>query len=228
MKKAVWGALSLLLLFLLILTGFEREAIYKGILDSRMALLAFEIQHPFVTPLLFILSYAIALTLSLPIGIYLTLLSGFLFPQPGAFFYALMGATLGSIGLFSLIRFAIIQVDFGQHSQRFQHFQEKFIPDSAFYLLSLRLVPLSPYWLINLASAVMNVPFWTFAWTTVLGIAPETFVISQLGVTLGTFLDTEHGQIVKPTLPLETKIALGVLALLALIPLIYRHWRKSN
>jgi uncharacterized membrane protein YdjX (TVP38/TMEM64 family) len=76
-----------------------------------------------------------------------------------------------------------------------------------------------PFWLVNLAPAFAPVPLATFAAATFIGIVPGSFVLANLGQSLGR-IDSARG-LVSP----ETLAALALLGLLALVPL---WWRKRN
>ena len=69
--------------------------------------------------------------------------------------------------------------------------EKGFQENAANYLLFLRLVPLFPFWLVNLAPAFFGIKLKTFLWTTFIGIIPGSFVYAQAGVGLGAIFDTD-------------------------------------
>jgi uncharacterized membrane protein YdjX (TVP38/TMEM64 family) len=91
------------------------------------------------------------------------------------------------------------------------------------YLLFLRLVPLFPFWLVNLAAALFGMRLLPYVAATAIGILPGTFVFSYFGAGLGTALDAEG-----PKLPAELVAALVLLGLLALVPVAARRWRRAT
>ena len=105
--------------------------------------------------------------------------------------------------------------------------EEGFRKNGFHYLLVLRLVPLFPFWLVNLAPAFFGMSLRRYALATVIGIAPASIVFASLGSGLGSLLDA--GQ--TPDLGIShTAVAstdfLG-LALLALTPVVYRRLAPS-
>jgi len=95
--------------------------------------------------------------------------------------------------------------------------------ESAFsYLLFLRLVPLFPFFLVNLAPAFTTVPLRTYVLATLVGIIPGSFVFANLGQALGR-LDSLQG-LVSP----QVLGGLGLLALFALVPVIVQKLRARG
>jgi len=96
------------------------------------------------------------------------------------------------------------------------------------YLLVLRLVPLFPFWLVNLVPAFLNVPLRTYVLGTFLGIIPGTFVFALVGSGLAGVLDAGR----KPDLDVlfhsEVLLALLGLAVLALTPVAYKAFKARK
>ena len=94
------------------------------------------------------------------------------------------------------------------------------------YMLVLRLIPLFPFWLVNIAPAFLNVRLRTYVIGTFIGIIPGTAVYAMLGSGLGGVLDDPEGLsmaiIVKP----EIIAGLAGLGLLALIPAVFKKFKK--
>src|SRR5207248_8240850 len=90
------------------------------------------------------------------------------------------------------------------------------------YLLVLRLVPVFPFWLVNLVPALVGVRLRTFVLATLIGIVPATVIFASLGSGLGSVVEQpDTGTALRPSVLLPI---LG-LAVLALIPVGYRRWR---
>ncbi|MBL7006514.1 MAG: VTT domain-containing protein, partial [Spirochaetia bacterium] len=90
------------------------------------------------------------------------------------------------------------------------------------YLLTLRFIPIFPFFLVNLLAGVTSVKALTFIWTTALGIIPGSFVYSYLGYA---------GASLKPgetDFPYEVLIALVLLGLLSLVPVAVKKRRNKK
>jgi uncharacterized membrane protein YdjX (TVP38/TMEM64 family) len=91
--------------------------------------------------------------------------------------------------------------------------------------LVLRLVPIFPFWLVNLVPALVGVRLPTYVLATFLGIVPGTFVYASLGNGLGSLVEEpDLGIIFKPSL----LVPIVGFALLALVPVGYKRWRGKK
>jgi uncharacterized membrane protein YdjX (TVP38/TMEM64 family) len=100
-----------------------------------------------------------------------------------------------------------------------------FRADAFNYLLVLRLVPLFPFWLVNLVPAVIGVKLRTYVLATFLGIMPGSFVYAGIGNGLGSVVEEPD-----PHLLLRPSVFLPIagLAMLALVPVAYKYWRGKR
>ncbi|MDG2047177.1 MAG: FAD-dependent oxidoreductase [Halioglobus sp.] len=163
--------------------------------------------------LLFFLGYILVTALSLPGSAVMTLAGGAIF----GFWYAMLlvsfassvGATLAFIVSRLLLR-DWVQQRFSRHLSALNRGFEK---DGAFYLFSLRLVPLFPFFVINLLMGLLPIRTWPFYWVSQLGMLPATVLFVNAGTQLGE-LDSLSGII---SLPL-----LGSFVLLAVFPFMAR------
>jgi uncharacterized membrane protein YdjX (TVP38/TMEM64 family) len=96
------------------------------------------------------------------------------------------------------------------------------------YMLFLRLVPAFPFFLVNLVPAFLGVSLKVFVIATAVGIVPATFIYASVGSSLGALLDA--GSTPDLGLILEPRFLLPIvgLALLALVPVVYKRWRSRN
>jgi uncharacterized membrane protein YdjX (TVP38/TMEM64 family) len=175
--------------------------------------------------LFYVALYAVLVALSVPGGAMLTIAGGFLFGTWLGAACAVIGATAGAIGVFLAAR-----TGFGGLAQRagpaVGKLEAGFRADGFNYLLVLRLMPIFPFWLVNLVPALVGVKLPTFALATFLGIIPGSFVYASIGNGLGSVVEEpDTGILLRPSILLP---AAG-LAVLALVPVIYKHWRvKKN
>jgi uncharacterized membrane protein YdjX (TVP38/TMEM64 family) len=181
-----------------------------------------------VAPLLFILAYAAATALSLPTGLLLSTLGGFLFGTLWGGLSILVGATLGATVLFLAARTVLGDVLRTRAGPFLQKLEAGFRENELSYMLVLRLVPLFPFWLVNLAPAFLGVRLSSFVLGTFLGIIPGTFVYASVGTGLGAIL--ESGGTPDGSAILQPRVLLPIagLALLALIPVITKRLRQRS
>jgi pyruvate/2-oxoglutarate dehydrogenase complex dihydrolipoamide dehydrogenase (E3) component/uncharacterized membrane protein YdjX (TVP38/TMEM64 family) len=237
MKQRHWGRL----LFLLLILGALAALFFSplgdwltlGQLKASRAALAGEIA---ARPLLYIgaffLLYVAAAALSLPGAVILTLSAGALFGLWTGLATVAGAATLGGTFAFLSSRYLLrdwVKARFGTRVDAVDRGIEKHGP---FYLLTLRLNPAVPYWLVNLAMGLTRMRVATFVPYTLIGILPASFIYVNAGTQLAAIERTED--ILSPRL-------LGALLLLSLFPLIaarvaewlrvrrlYRRWRRPR
>lgn len=222
-----WLPLALLVAALLgvYASGLHRHLSLATLQTQRDALQAFVAVHPLAAPLAYVLAYAAAVALSLPGALFLTLAGGFLFGPWLGGLLAVLGATAGAVLVFLIARTAVGSSLRRRAGPWLQRMEAGFQADAFHYLLVLRLIPLFPFWLVNLVPALLGVPVRTFALATFLGIIPATFVYASVGNGLGAILD--RGQEPDLKLVLEPQVLLPLLGLaaLALLPVLYRRWK---
>jgi uncharacterized membrane protein YdjX (TVP38/TMEM64 family) len=215
----------LLALVLVYATGLHTWLSLETLRSQRETLQGLVAGHPLTAPLAYVLLYAAATALSLPGAIFLTLGGGFLFGTWLGGGLAVAGATLGAVGIFLIARTALGSALRNRAGPWLRRMEAGFREDAFSYLLVLRLVPLFPFWLVNLVPAMLGVPLSTFAAGTLIGIIPATFVYAGVGNGLGAVLD--RGGAPDLGLILEPRVLLPLLglALLALLPVAFRRWR---
>ena len=221
-----WAPLALLILAgaAVWLTGLHGQLSLDGLREHREALLAFVAAHSVLAPIMFTTGYAAAVALSLPGALFLTLAGGFVFGPWLGGLCAVLGGTAGAVALFLIARTALGSSLRDRAGTWLQRLEAGFQRDAFSYLLILRLVPLLPFWLVNLVPALLGMPLRLFAAATFLGIIPAAFVFAGVGSGLGAVL--EAGGTPNLGLILEPRVLLPLLGLaaLALVPMVYRRW----
>ena len=130
------------------------------------------------------IAYVGAVVVSVPATLVLTMAYGFLFGTlPGAL-TALAGATTGAATVFSIGRGPAADLLHRYAGRRLAALGEGFRRDAFGYIAFLRLLPLFPFWMTNLAPAAFGVPLRTFVLATFLGLAPGAFVYAATGAGL--------------------------------------------
>jgi uncharacterized membrane protein YdjX (TVP38/TMEM64 family) len=186
--------------------------------------------HMIYASLGYVAVYVVAVAFSFPGAVFLTLAGGFLFGPVLGTLLTVTGATIGATLIFSFAK-----VIFGENAlDRFgapaARLAEGIRRNAASYLLVLRLVPLFPFFLVNLVPAFVGVPLVVYVVTTFVGIIPGTAVFSLAGAGLGSVLD--QGGAVTPGSILTPEILAGLAGLAALslaaIPLKKRLESRGN
>ena len=185
---------------------------------NRDRLLAFTDEHHAAAVASFIVTYSLVTGLSLPGATILTLVGGFLFGSLWGTAFVNLGATGGATLAFLTARYLLrgwVEQKFGQ---KLGPIQEGFAKNAFSYLVTLRLVPLFPFFLVNLVSGLTRVRLGTYVLATALGIVPGSFVYAYAGRQLGTTNSLK--EIASPNVIL----AFTLLGLLALVPMLYRRF----
>jgi uncharacterized membrane protein YdjX (TVP38/TMEM64 family) len=175
----------------------------------------------------YILIYAGLTALSVPGAMLMTLVGGFLFgPWLGAG-YALTGATLGATAVFLAARVGLYGLA-ACAGPRFQRLEAGFREDAFNYLLCLRLVPIVPFWLVNLIAGLAGMRLLSYVAATFLGMVPGALVYASLGNGVGALI--ANGQHPDRYMIFRPNILLPIigLAVLALLPVVYKRWRGGR
>jgi uncharacterized membrane protein YdjX (TVP38/TMEM64 family) len=205
--------------------GLNRYFTFEALSQHRDALITWRDRHEILAAATFIAIYVVVVMLSLPCATWLTIIGGFLFGAIAGTIYTVIGATFGACALFLAARFLVGDLLRAKAGPTVGKMEAGFRENAFNYLLVLRLVPLFPFWLVNLVPAFLGVSWRTFFVGTALGIIPGTFVYTLVGNGLGAVIDAgetpDLGVIFRP----EVLAPLIGLALLALIPVFYRRIR---
>jgi uncharacterized membrane protein YdjX (TVP38/TMEM64 family) len=188
----------------------------------RWILAAFVEEHVILAPAAYLLLYVATVAVSFPSAGFLTVTGGFLFGASLGTVLAAFGATLGATLLFLIARTSFGDVLARRAGPLTQRLQEGFHQDSFSYLLFLRLVPLFPFWLVNLAAALFGMKLPPYISATAIGILPATFVLAYFGEGLATTIEERQ------PLSLHLLVAFILLGLLALLPVGVRRWRQGR
>ena len=153
-------------------SGLHHHLSMATLHEERVALERFVADHPVIAPMVFMAVYAAATALSLPGALILTLAGGFLFGVVLGGLWSVLGATAGAVMVFQIARSAFGASWRQRAGPWLQRMEAGFREDAFAYLLVLRLVPLFPFWLVNLVPAFLGVSLRTFTLASVLGMIP--------------------------------------------------------
>ena len=168
-------------------------------------------QNPLLAGVAYFTVYVVVTALSVPGAAIMTLAGGALF----GFWYALLlvsfASSIGATLAFLVSRLLLRDWVQGRFGRQLRAFNDGFEKDGAFYLFSLRLVPIFPFFVINLLMGLLPIKAWRYYWVSQLGMLPATAAYVNAGTRLGE-LDSTAG-IISPAL-------LGSFVLLAVFPLL--------
>ena len=173
--------------------------------------------------------YIFAVTLSIPGAIFLTLAGGLLFgPWLGAA-CVIFSATIGSTLIFVAIHTAIggWLKNKAQHSSKFGQISKGFTQNAFWYCLFLRLVPLFPFWLVNIVPAILGIKLRTYVLATGIGIIPASVVYTHLGASLVYILDKNEPIGLGIIFELPVLLPLLGLGVLSLLPAVWARKRAQ-
>lgn len=188
--RRLWPVgLLLAVLALAYALGLHRLLSFESLAAHRAVLLGFVAGAPVAAGLLYLAAYVLVVAFSLPGGAVMTLAGGFLFGPWLGTALAVAGATAGACLLFLGARYALAESLARRAGPLLGRVREGLRRDGFWYLLSLRLVPVVPFWLANLAPALAGMPLAPYAAATLLGIVPGTAVYAGIGAGLGEVFD---------------------------------------
>jgi len=203
------------------LFGLDHLLSLETFRQYRDQLQAFTAQHYLPTVAIFILIYIAAVALSIPGATILTLTAGFLFGFFGVI-YVNIGASAGAILAFLAARYLIGDWVQKRYGEKLAAFNKEIAENGYNYLLTLRFIPLFPFFLINIFAGLTRVPLTIFAWTTIIGILPGSFVYIYTGRQLGVI--DKPGDI----LSWQIILAFVLLGLLVLSPVVIKKFMKQK
>jgi uncharacterized membrane protein YdjX (TVP38/TMEM64 family) len=202
--------------------GLDRYLTFDELRRNRETLTGFVAAMPVLSVALFVLVYTVAVSLSVPGAVVLTLAGGFLFGIWEGTAAVVVGATAGATVLFLAARFVLGDVLRAKAGPWLSKMEAGFNEDALSYLLVLRLIPAFPFFIVNLVPAFLGVSLRTFVIATFLGIIPGTFVFASIGAGLGSTFDSAQELSLKGALTPQVITALVGLALLSLLPVVYK------
>ena len=219
-----------LAVLLLVSAGAIGYGLWQGVLpeslllDYHHALQGYAEEALFRTALVYLLCFALVVSLALPGGTVMSLAGGYLFGPLFGTGLAIIGATLGAV-----LTLAVVNTSFGEEMQRlsegyFTRIRRAFFRAPVRYLLLLRLVPVFPFFAVNIALALLGVRLFTFTWTTILGLVPTTLAFTLIGHGMDEQL--ERGRLPGREMLFEPVflVPFAALAILLLFGFLLRRW----
>ena len=215
-KKYIYAVLVVSLIIIAYLYNSYLESL---ILQNVVLLKNYYYESPTFFIIIFFITYILFTTLSLPVALFLGLLSGFIFELYLAVTIVSFASSVGATSAMLMSRYFIrdyIQKKFKNQILIVNEELEKF---GSYYLFALRMSPIFPFFVINVVFGLTNIRALTFYLISQLGMLPATYVIILIGSELNKAI--MHGAF----LSVELIIYLTVLGLL---PLIFKKYTRRN
>ncbi|MDX9801685.1 MAG: TVP38/TMEM64 family protein [Spirochaetia bacterium] len=219
--------ITLVLLFLLIavllyiFTPLGKTINLQNLLMQKENLLISVRQSYFLSAGVFIALYIAVVSFSIPGAVVMSLLGGFFFGPLWGTLFINIGATTGALCIFLAARYILGNDIQHRYREKLASFNREIDENGRSYMLTLRLLPVFPFFLINLFAGFTAIPARTFIWTTSLGIIPGSFVFAYLGYT-GANAGPEG------SFGIQVITALALLGLLSLLPVLVKRFKKPG
>lgn len=213
------GAVAVALFFFFDLQRFFTLPALKA---NRQIILTYYADHRLHTVLGFMLVYILQTLLSLPGAAIMSLAAGAIFGSLLGTLYASIAATIGATLACLVYRYLLRDFVLSKFGQRLEGMNRELEQRGLNYLLFLRLVPIFPFFLINMAASLTRLPIRTFIVGTMIGIVPAGFIFVNAGASLAT---------IESLSDIASPRVLGSLALLglsALLPALYNRLTRGK
>lgn len=236
-----WVPIAVILCLMLLgyLLGWHEHLTVAKFIRKRAMFQEMVGAHTTLALAVYVLAYVTTTALSLPGGAILTIAGGFLFGVATASTATVFAATAGATLIFLAARTALAGTLERKAGPFMARFSEGFREDAMSYLLFLRLVPLFPFWLVNIAPALLGVRLRTFLVATFFGIIPGTLAFAFIGAGLDGVIAAQEranpGCVeagtcrIEPSALLTTELVIGLAALgvVAILPAVWRRLKRK-
>jgi len=195
---------------------------FESIKNNRDFLLEAVNTHYWRSVVIYMLVYIADAALFLPATAIMIMLGGFLFGVLPTVLYGMISATIGAVLAFSATRYLFGKSMQRKYQEKFDSFNKQLASQGVYYLLFARIVPIFPFFIVNILAGLTLLPLRTFALTTAFGIVPNLIIYACIGRELTTaskFSDLININVV---------MALIILTLFSILPLIATSKKKSS
>ncbi len=203
--------------------GLQRHFTLESLAANQALIKDYAAANRALTMLGIIAVYAAVTAISFPGAAIMTLLAGFILGTLFGGISVIVGATIGATIIFLAGRSAAGDVLTRRGGDTVAKLEAGFTNNALSYLFILRLVPLFPFWLVNLAAAAFRVPTQTYVLATFFGIMPGTFVYASVGAGLGSITESSNVGLDVLLQPAVIGPIVG-LVLLSLLPVVFKKY----
>lgn len=182
----------LTLMVLAFANGLHEQLTLSNLIMQRQELAGYVDQNIVLALLVYLVVYAVSVALSVPGASFLTIAGGFLFGWVLGGAVTVFGATIGACAIYLVARSSFGETLTQRAGPFISRLAEGFRNDAFNYLLFLRLTPVFPFWLINIAPAIFQMPLAPYALATFVGIIPGTFAYAFIGSGLDSIIEAQE------------------------------------
>ena len=178
-------------------------------------------QHYVKAVILYWFVYVISISLSFPWASIMTLAGGYMFGAI-SILYIITATTLGAIGAFLIARYVLgdyLHQKYGKYLKRFNAEMEK---DGGWYLFTIRLIPLIPFFIVNSLAGLTKITFRDYVWSTFLGMILPTTIVAFAGMELATV------HCVHDIFSWNVILAFVLMITFSFVPLVYKKFFMKN
>lgn len=208
--------------------GGQKYLSLDALKDNYQDIIAFASHNFLISVLAFSLAYIVVVAFSIPGATIMTLLGGLLFGLLLGSIFVVISATIGASIVFFAVKTALGDTLKNKAKGSIEKMRLGFEKDAFNYLMVLRLIPIFPFFAINISAGVLGVKFRDFFWATLLGIIPGSVVYVWVGTGLGYVI--QKGDQINLGIILEPHFILPIIALavLSIIPVLIKKIRKKK
>jgi uncharacterized membrane protein YdjX (TVP38/TMEM64 family) len=221
-QKIILILITLILVALFFWLDLGRFLTLESLKANRQLLLLYYADHRLLTVAAFMAIYIIQTALALPGAVILSLSAGAIFGPLMGTLYAVSAASVGATLSFLVTRYLLRDAVLAKFGNKLEGINKELEERGINYLLFLRLVPLFPFFLINLAAGLTRLPLRTFILGTFFGIIPGGFVFVNAGASLASI--NKLGDVASP----RVLGSFALLGLFALIPALYAKLKTAR
>jgi uncharacterized membrane protein YdjX (TVP38/TMEM64 family) len=221
-KKLIILAIAAILIALFFYFDLPGYLTLDSLKSNKTALSEMYMEHKFAVVSFFIALYIIQTALSLPGATIFSLAAGAIFGAVMGTVYTVTAAAVGATLAFLATRYIFRDAARNKLGARLDKLNRELSREGLNYLLFVRLVPLFPFFMINLAAGLTNIRLRTFFLGTLFGIIPGSFVYCNAGASLASI--NSLGDIASP----RTLGSFTLLGLFSLLPVLYRKIRNRR
>jgi uncharacterized membrane protein YdjX (TVP38/TMEM64 family) len=208
--------------------GLQHQLSWAALAAHRAALRTWVQADPLATAAGYVAVYALAVAVSFPGALWITIAGGYLFGTALGAALAVAGSTIGAVLLVLAARTALGPVLARRAGSLVERMRPGLERDGFSYVLALRLIPVVPFWLTNLAAAFTGVRLRHFVAATLIGTIPATTVFASIGAGVGNVLGTGRTPDVSVIFSAPVLLPLLGLAVLSLLPIAWRRWKAAD